>query len=233
MVPKSWIRDIVVRFARQDVMMVIGSVLPYSLSNSAETGFEDMCGFPSTYTTKEATGSTFRDEPSFHLASLGVGANMSFRSRILESPDIGDMCEIFGAGAPTGGGEDAEFIYRILKEGLTVIFDPSIWVHHRHRRSASDLHRQLFGYGKSNSALYLHLLFTHKDFRSLYWLLFNIPYSLLMLMYRSDYRRLWLTVFRGYFCGFPAYFWSIIKDREYSRKIDSVQRAVPSPKQLK
>ena len=218
LVPPGWVRNMVDKFSRQDVWMVNGPVLPYALSTPAEVEFEYLGGFPSRSTTIEMTGSSFRRNRLFPTVVLGVSANMAFRRSILENPKIGGMSEILGAGLPTGGGEDPELTYRILKEGHTVVFDPSIWVHHQHRKTTGDLSRQLYGYGKSGSAFFLHLLLVHKDFRALPFLLFIEPYKLLMLSLKSEarYSRYWLTELWGFFAGFPAYFFSRIKDRRFT-----------------
>lgn len=219
LVPQGWIRNIVQRFWRQDVWMVNGSVLPYELSSRAELDFEDNCGFPSSHTTIEATGDVIRNRRYIPAVMFGVSANMAFRRNVIENPAIGVMNEVLGPGTPAGAGEDLEFIYRVLKEGHTVVFEPAIWVYHRHRRTTAELNRQIYNYGKSAPALYLHILIGHHDFIAIPALLFHVPKNLIMLLFISGgrYWKLGLHGIGGYLVGFPAYFWSRLRDRRYSR----------------
>lgn len=215
LVPRGWVRNIVQRFWRQDVWMVNGSVLAYELSSRAELDFEDNCGFPSNNSTIEATGEVIRSWRYIPAVMFGVSANMAFRRSVIENPAIGLMNEALGPGTPAGAGEDLEFIYRVLKEGHTVIFEPTIWAYHRHRRSQQELNRQIYNYGKSATALYLHMLVFHHDFVAIPALLFHVPKNLIRLpfIFGGRYWLIGLHGIRGYLTGFPAYIWSLIRDR--------------------
>lgn len=225
LVPQGWIRNIVQRFWRQDVWMVNGSVLPYELSSQAELDFEDRGGFPSSNVTIEASGDVIRNRQSISLVILGVSANMAFRRDVIENPAIGMMNEALGPGTPAGAAEDLEFVYRILKEGHTVIFEPTIWVYHRHRRSVRELNRQIYNYGKSTAALYLDILIRHADFIAIPDLLFHAPGYWIKLMFVSEGRYWKLSLFGllGYIVGFPAYFWSRIKNNRYDKRASATE----------
>lgn len=220
LVPQGWIRNIVQRFWRQDVWMVNGSVLAYELGSRAELDFEDNYGFPYTHSTIEATGEVIRSWRYMPAVMFGVSANMAFRRSVIENPKIGLMNETLGPGTPAGAAEDLEFIYRVLKEGHTIIFEPSIWVYHRHRRSQRELNRQIYNYGKSAMALYMHMLIFHHDFVAIPALFFHVPKNLISLAFNAGGRhwRLGLHGLRGYLTGFPAYIWSVICDRRYDSK---------------
>jgi GT2 family glycosyltransferase len=226
LVPQGWIRNIVQTFWRQDIWMVNGSVLPYELNSKAELDFEDKGGFPSSHVRIEGTGDYIRGRKSFSLFSLGVSANMAFRRDVIDNPAIGMMDEALGPGTPAGAGEDMEFIYRVLKEGHTVVFEPTIWVYHRHRRSIKELNRQIYNYGKSSSALYLNMFFKHSDYIAIPALIYHMPKYLIKLMVVSGgrYWKLSLLGLAGYIVGFPAYFWSRSKDKRYERKNVSFKR---------
>lgn len=228
--PEGWVRRISEEFWRHDVWMVTGSVLPFELNSCAEISFEDGHGFLMGERVIEATGSVFRRSRHLPMAALGVSANMAFRRCILDNPEIGGMSETLGPGTAAGAGEDPEFIYRVLKEGHTVLFEPSIWIYHRHRRSMKEMYRQMYNYGKSATATYLHILIEYRDYRAVIALLFDIPRGLLAMVFKSDrtYWKLGVFEIMGYISGYAAFWKARIKDRRYNSKAIVVPPTVPA-----
>ena len=43
------------------------------------------------------------------------------------------MDEALGPGMPSGVGEDSYLLYRIVRAGYTVVYEPAAFVYHRHR----------------------------------------------------------------------------------------------------
>jgi glycosyltransferase involved in cell wall biosynthesis len=70
---------------------------------------------------------------------IGNGSNMAFRAgplRALRAPPApGPFDERLGPGAPFRGGEEADVLYRLLKQGCQVLYSPAPLVHHRQWRS--------------------------------------------------------------------------------------------------
>jgi hypothetical protein len=112
-------------------------------------------------------------------------ANAAIRREILEDPLIGYLDEALGPGTASGAGEDPYLIYRILKEGRTVIYDPEVHVLHEHRASMAAVHRQVYNYGKSLYAFHLTTLVRDGDLRVIPFLLVNVPLMQLSKLLRS------------------------------------------------
>ena len=53
--------------------------------------------------------------------------------------------------AVTLGAEDLDFFHRVLREGLTICYEPAARVRHRHRRTVAELRHQVFANGCSYS----------------------------------------------------------------------------------
>ncbi len=80
----------------------------------------------------------------FSPGLFGIGAN--FAVRIADARAVGGFDEALGAGAPTRGGEDCEFMVRLVLAGRVVAYDPAAYVWHHHRSSAAELQGQMRGY---------------------------------------------------------------------------------------
>lgn len=76
---------------------------------------------------------------------FGAGANMAFRRRIFDRIGLFDVA--LDVGTPTNGGGDLEMFFRVLKEGGTLVYEPSALVRHRHRRTYAELRTQLANNG--------------------------------------------------------------------------------------
>jgi GT2 family glycosyltransferase len=176
-VPPTWVRQLVAPFRRHDVWMTTGVILPWSLDTEAEQLFEAYGGFQFFDRSVEASARWFNGSGSVAVPvwQLGASANMAFRRHIVDDAAIGPMCEHLGPGTPAGAGEDMYFIYRLLKEGHTVFFDPTIWVYHHHRRTMPEVRRQVYNYGKSQVCHQLETLLRDRDLRSLRMLCWDIP----------------------------------------------------------
>ncbi|MBN1262741.1 MAG: glycosyltransferase family 2 protein [Candidatus Pacebacteria bacterium] len=75
-----------------------------------------------------------------HYQELGQGNNMSFRQKVLA--EVGGFKTWLGVGSVSlSGGEESEMIYRILKKGFRLAFEPGIKVFHN--RWLSDRQRRL------------------------------------------------------------------------------------------
>ncbi|MGA8261223.1 MAG: glycosyltransferase [Arenicellales bacterium] len=187
-VPPTWVRQLVAPFRRHDVWMTTGVILPWSLETESERLFEAYGGFQFFDRPVEASARWFRGSGSVAVPvwQLGTSANMAFRRHIIDDDAIGPMREHLGPGTPAGAGEDMYFIYRLLKDGHTVVFDPTIWVYHRHRRTIPEVRRQVYNYGKSQVCYQLETLLHDGDLRSLRMLLWDIPRHKLRRWLRLD-----------------------------------------------
>jgi glycosyltransferase involved in cell wall biosynthesis len=87
-----------------------------------------------------------------------MGANLAFTADILGH--IGAFDERFGAGAPFVAAEDTDFLFRAMRRGIPLRYDPHFAVDHHHgRRRIEEETRLLAGYAYGDGALYAkHLL---------------------------------------------------------------------------
>ena len=175
--PPDWIETLVTPFAREDVMIVTGNVLPFELETPSQQLFELYGGLGRGFKRFEVNGDwfesfKFRAVPTWEL---GATANAAFRATIFSHPRIGLMHEALGPGMPSGVGEDTYLFYKVLKAGFTLCYEPEAYVWHKHRRNMAALRRQLFSYSKGGPAYHLTTFLEDGDLRGLMRLLIELP----------------------------------------------------------
>lgn len=210
--PPQWVERLVAPFARNDVMIVNGNVLPIELESEAQHFFEAYGGLGRGFERFEVGGDWFE---SFRLKAvptwnLGATANAAFRAAIFTHPQIGLMEEALGPGMPSGVGEDTYLFYKVLKVGYTVVYEPAAHVWHKHRRTMEALRRQLYNYSKGGIGYHLTTALNDGDLRGLFRLLVELPLAYRWrvnewLHGRTDYplSLLWLEL-KGNFHGFKG-----------------------------
>lgn len=142
---------------------VTGLVLPESLATGAQVDFERYSshgrGFlPARHHLRSTC------DPHWPLRGawkMGVGACLGVRRRAWES--VGGFDQRLGAGTPARGADDDAFLRALVEAGWTVFYDPAVAVHHRHRRTATQLRAQLFGFGLGGSVATLLRALDHRD----------------------------------------------------------------------
>jgi GT2 family glycosyltransferase len=139
---------------------VVGGVaVPAELETQAQLWFEDFGGHSKGrgFTPAVFGPHTAREQsPLYPLPPFGVGANMLFRPGVIER--IGGFDPALGAGSPAMGSEDTLAFTQILRQGGTVVYQPTALVHHYHRRDYAGLYKQMLGYGTGLTAAYTSLL---------------------------------------------------------------------------
>lgn len=185
--PSDWLEKLIAPFIRSDVMTVTGNVLPLELETLSQRFFEKYGGLGRGFEQFEVSTSWF--ERSWHHIvptwELGGTANAAFRASIFSNSEIGVMDEPLGPGMPSGVGEDIYIFYKVLKAGYTIVYEPTAFVWHKHRRDLSALRRQLYNYSKGFTSYNLTTLLRDGDFRVLANLLVYLPlYHLKRIYYR-------------------------------------------------
>jgi GT2 family glycosyltransferase len=175
--PPDWLEKLIAPFARPDVMIVTGNVLPLELETPAQCLFERYGGLGRGFDRFEVGGDWFesfqrRAVPTWEL---GATANAAFRATIFSDPQIGLLDEALGVGTPTGCSEDTYIFYKVLKAGYTMMYEPAAYVWHKHRRDMAALRRQVYGYSKGHVAYHLTTLLRHHDLRALVRLGYHLP----------------------------------------------------------
>jgi len=191
--PPDWLEKLLAPFARPDVMVVTGNVLPLELETAAQRLFEAYGGL-GRGARRRVVGKDWFDQcrAAVPTWTLGATANAAFRSSIFSHPRIGLMDEALGPGMPSGVGEDTYLFYKVLKAGYTIVYEPAAWVWHKHRRDLPAMRRQIFNYSKGHVAYHLTTLLRDGDWRAVINLAILLPgthvrRALRRLLGRGDY----------------------------------------------
>jgi len=193
--PPNWIEKLVAPFGQPDVMIVTGNVLPLELETISQRFFETYGGLGRGFKPLEVGSDWFFKSFRHHAVptwSLGATANAAFRASIFSHPKIGLMDEALGPGMPSGVGEDTYLFYKVLKASYTLVYEPTAYVWHKHRRDIPALRRQLYNYSKGHVAYHLTTLLRDRDLRALMHLAVDMPRSYMQrikarLRGRSEY----------------------------------------------
>ncbi len=124
-----------------DAGAVTGLVLPSELVTDAQILFERRGGFEKSFTTLRY-GRTLPGHPFYPCigGKFGTGCNMAFRRSVLV--ELGGFDEALDTGASLPGGGDTDMLYRVVRGGYPLIYEPQFLVFHRHRRHYRQLRNQ-------------------------------------------------------------------------------------------
>lgn len=239
-VPPDWLERLLAPMARPEVLAVTGNVLPRELETEAQRLYEDLFGgLGEGLEGFEANGqwlSSFNYSPP--VWDLGVSANSAFRASIFNHPNIGMMPEELGPGTPVGGGEENYLIYRILRAGGTLVYEPSAYAWHRHRRTIPELRYQIYRQMMGGTAYHLRLWRVDQDLRAKQQLLTGLPrYFTSRVIERAKGENqvpwpfIWAEI-SGYLAGFWGYRQSLkaVERQGYSEPYVPVnERPEPDP----
>lgn len=153
----DWLLQLCAHFSQPDASPLVGG----------RVELYDPADLPITINT--STVARLIERPSMNLTSI-MGCNFAFRREIVER--IGLFDERLGAGAQFISAEDTDFLYRALKGGLRLAYDPTITVQHKHgRRTESDRGKLMRGYAIGRGAMYCKHWLARDPLalRSLFW----------------------------------------------------------------
>lgn len=173
--PPGWLKATVRNFERNDVHIVTGNVIPMEMETRAQRMFEDFIGLGCGYEKKFFGPDVFFNDKRYAVPvwCIGAGANLAFRRTLLE--ETGEFDPRLGPGTATRAGEDLEFLYRAIKSGWTIAYDPGAYVQHQHRRDMAGMLKQMFNYGIGFSAFQCSTLLRNGDTRALRQMLLVVP----------------------------------------------------------
>jgi len=165
-VDSTWLAAIAHRFAadpRTDC--VTGWVFPAELETPTQVWFEFSGNafwsqfMPVSFETDATSRYTARvledgvetpDRVPIFRGVFGNTGNVAVRADVLAQR--GGFHPVLGAGTVARGGEDVEFLSRLLYHGHRVTLDPSVAVFHYHRSEYAALRGQMYGYGTGYTA---------------------------------------------------------------------------------
>jgi len=110
----------------------------------------------------------------YSAGKFGSGANMTFRTSVLQS--IGGFDPSLGAGTLAKGGDDLAVFFDVIIHGHRLVYEPAAILFHKHRRDYPGLANQAFGYGVGLSAYLMRTLVRYP--KRLMDILFRIPAGL-------------------------------------------------------
>lgn len=148
---RGWLQAIGRTFSSEpDVEALTGLVVPDEIDVEPQKLFEAYGGFARGFDRQYFRVDTVTGEPGARrnggTGRFGTGANMAFRTRVFDV--TGPFDPALDVGTPTSGGGDLEMFFRVVKEGGTLVYEPTAIVKHRHRRTYSQLKTQLANNGK-------------------------------------------------------------------------------------
>ncbi|WP_219416970.1 glycosyltransferase family 2 protein [Pseudonocardia nigra] len=145
---RGWAARIAGAFAgAPDLVCVSGPVLAARLATAEELAADSALAWNKGFERRKFS---LDDPPAdsaifpFSPGLFGIGANLAVRTAVARA--VGGFDEALGPGSPTHGGEDCEFLVRLVLAGHVIGYEPSAWVWHHHRPGADALHAQLRGY---------------------------------------------------------------------------------------
>ncbi|HZR40596.1 MAG TPA: glycosyltransferase family 2 protein [Ktedonobacteraceae bacterium] len=210
-VDSYWLLQLVQAFNLADkVACVTGLVLPQELETPAQFWFEEYGGFSKGFQRRiYDMGEHHTREPLYPYTAgrFGTGASMAFRSAFLKSCGGFDLA--------LQAGMDIAAFFQVIRQGYQLVYEPAALAHHTHRRSYSDLQRQIYSYGVALTAYLTKNILDNP--RLLFELLIKIPYGFFFtLSVRSPKnkkkspgypKKLTQLELRGLLCGPFVYIW--------------------------
>lgn len=164
-VDPDWVSALAAVFREDpDAGAVTGLVVALELETRAQHLFETYRSFargPTRMRAVVAGGPVAARHGA--TGSFGTGANMAFRRRLLE--ELGGFDPCLGAGTPTRGGDDLDMLFRVLKAGHALVYEPGAVVRHRHRRAMFALTGQIRDHGISFSSYVVRSMAAYPDER--------------------------------------------------------------------
>ncbi len=152
-VDPAWARALATAFASDpEAQAVMGLVLPLELETEAQVLFERYRSFARGFVPMRVRAEPGTRAGWLHgnTGRLGTGANMAFRRAVFDR--VGPFDPALGGGTAARGGDDLEMLFRLIKAGHAVRYEPQAMVWHRHRRSLEELRAQMRDCGVGFSA---------------------------------------------------------------------------------
>jgi glycosyltransferase involved in cell wall biosynthesis len=155
----GWLAGLAAAFDDTQVMAATGLVLPAELETDAQHLFELYGGMGKGFVPRCFHRDQMKPPEWIAAHAAGVGANMAFRRAALER--LGGFDTALDVGTPANGGGDIDLFHRLLMHGLTLRYEPTALVWHRHRRELGALRRQLYCNGVAYGVYLLKVWLTH------------------------------------------------------------------------
>lgn len=165
---KNWLKFTLQNFSDPSVWACTARIVQHTREGASDL-FEEVAGQDLGDTKRIFTGQDVRFGVGFLMANvrkvfdkhmkssapvpfgIGHGSGMTFRKEVFEKGGCGLFDERFGSGASLGGCDDIEMLYRVLKSGHSVIYEPTAVVRHKHRFALEDVFKTRYDYSRSGA----------------------------------------------------------------------------------
>jgi glycosyltransferase involved in cell wall biosynthesis len=217
-VDRAWLRALLQNFDDPLVMCVTGMTLPIELESEAQIYFQRAGGLGRGFKRAVYDGGSHNPHDAWYV---GAGVNTAVRRHLLSA--VGPYDEALDMGTPVGGGGDTDLYRRILLRGYRIVYEPEALCWHRHRRTWTELRRQVRGYEAAGFAVLTRSLLEGRLNACRHawdWLQREVPQLGRSLLKRPGSTPLDLMVerFRGAVIGPWAYLYSLWRLRRAMRR---------------
>lgn len=144
-VDPHWLTMLAQNYADPKVSCVTGITFPMELETAAQEYFEKYGGMQRGFHRRVYSPGTWSTFYPLGSGRFGAGVNMSLRRSVLAA--MGGFDVALDVGSIARGGGDLDIMARVLRDGGKLVYDPRAICWHQHRRTMSQLRRQMFDYG--------------------------------------------------------------------------------------
>jgi GT2 family glycosyltransferase len=167
----DWLDRLLAPFARNDIDIVCGRVLPVEIRAHFHPAGAMASGPEEASAELDMHWFISRSFSQLPIQNWGTTANMAVRRRLLTDTQVGGFDPALGPGMPSGGGEAAYFFYKALRHGYKLRYQPDAATRFHCEGSTINLARHYFEEGKGHVAGQIHLFLENGDFRAVRTLL--------------------------------------------------------------
>jgi glycosyltransferase involved in cell wall biosynthesis len=157
-VEPDWVDELRRPFADESVAAATGAVEPLELETEGQILAERFAGFYRGF--KPRRFSVNGTSPA-GAGAAGAGASMAVRRSI--ALELKRFESEMDGGTATRSGGDHHAFYVILREGHAIEYTPRALSWHRHRRTAEEVERALYGYGSGSICAALRAWRANRD----------------------------------------------------------------------
>jgi GT2 family glycosyltransferase len=135
------------------VAICTGKVDALSMETEGQKLFEATGGFSKGNNRIEVPGARKRPWHPLIGWSIGLGVGCSLAIRRGVATALGGFDEALDLGLALPGGGDVDMIWRVLKRGYGVVYEPSVQSRHEHRRELGAVVDQIAGHHRATVAM--------------------------------------------------------------------------------
>lgn len=146
-VDPAWAGRMAAALAQPGVDCVSGPVLAAELATPAQLAADEALGWRKSFARRRFSLAEPPPDSAifpFSPGLFGVGANTAVRTG--PALAVGGFDTALGPGTRARGGEDCDFMVRLVLAGHTLAYEPSTYAWHHHRATGAELNEQMRGY---------------------------------------------------------------------------------------